>query len=665
MEVQAKRRYRALPLIASPLHQEDHNHGISDQTTEQNTLEKCHAHVTVHERTPVFREREEASSIELFYDLFFVANLTSFTNIHAIDDKERERSDEVSAISSYIGFFAILWFTWLQVVMFDVRFGVDSLFERVAKLIHFAVMVTFAIIGTMFDPSSPHETYATMRQLSLCLLVSRLVLICQYGSLMLWVKGHRKITRPLSIHIAAFGVGAVICFGFFFTFNARSSGKAYVVWYIIIISEALAVFLSSSRWRSISFQHTNLSERCGLLTLIILGEGIIVLTKSMSYVVKGENFSSGIIAQIISAVLIIYFVYMLYFDSRTPQPPSPTKHHFWALAHFPFHTALVLLMEGTSRFVTWRNAMEIVDYLYTGYDTIWESTNSTSQLADAFSNVSSNLLKDVEADPAKTNVTGYLDTLRNSGDASSDVAVDAAYEILLTLVNATLKFFKIQAAQKTTKDPIVGEAKDPDSDLGNALIVYDLVFLYFFVAAGLTLILMAVLMILNKKGRWVKGDVIGIAVRIIVGTGLALVALVKTNITSEEQFLYIALAIDEFVSNGRKRDRLIETDLNGHQHPSDFQLVLAGVEDGPPVEVVADVEMDVPYVDVLNIVEVEDAEVDVAGVEVLEVLVTDVEIDEVDEVDEVDDVDVELCEVVDEKPPQGTALQSGLYLNVP
>ena len=66
--------------------------------------------------------------------------------------------------------------------MFDVRFGVDSLFERVAKLIHFDVMVTFAIVGTKFDPTSPHKTYPTMCQLSICLFVSRLVLICQYAS---------------------------------------------------------------------------------------------------------------------------------------------------------------------------------------------------------------------------------------------------------------------------------------------------------------------------------------------------------------------------------------------------------------------------------------------------------------------------------------------------
>ncbi|KAL8652839.1 MAG: hypothetical protein Q9226_004091 [Calogaya cf. arnoldii] len=530
MEAQAKRRYRALPLIASPLHQ---ILSTPAGTSEQSSMEKSHPHESIHEHdrgTPAFREREEASSIELFYDLFFVANLTSFTNVHPIDDKE--------TISSYIGFFAILWFTWLQVVMFDVRFAVDSLFERVAKLMHFAVMVTFAILGNRFDPSSPHETYPTMRQLSICLLVSRLVLICQYGSVLLWVKGHKKIITPLLIHITAFAVGAVLCFAFFFMFNARSSGQAYIGWYIIIVMEALAVFLSSSKWWNVSFQRTNLSERCGLLTLIILGEGIIVLTKSMNYIVKGENFSSGIIAQIISAVLMIYFIYMLYFDSRTTYPPSPTLHHFWALAHFPFHTFLVLLLEGTSRLITWRNAMEIVSHIYTAYDTIWDTTNNTTILAHEFSLLSTLILHDVHADPIKYNVTSYLTTLRNSNDSSSDVAIDAAFDILLTLVNATLKFFKIEAAAKTTQDPAVGDARDPYTDLGNALIVYDLVFLYFFLAAGLTLILLAVLNILNHKGSWVKGDWIGLAVRVLVGMGIAFVSLMKTDISSEEVFLY-------------------------------------------------------------------------------------------------------------------------------
>ncbi|KAL8708361.1 MAG: hypothetical protein Q9220_006741 [cf. Caloplaca sp. 1 TL-2023] len=452
------------------------------------------------------------------------------------------KSDTTTAILSYIGFFALLWFTWLQVVLYDVRFGVDSLFERLAKLVHIGVMVTFAIIGTRFDSSHPRATYNTMRQISIVLMVSRVVLICQYGFVMLWVKGHKKIVTPLQIHIAAFTTGAVFCLCFFFTFTPTASDQAYIAWYVIIVAEALAVFVSSSLWTSVGFQHTNLSERCGLLTLIILGEGIIVLTKSMNYVVQGENFSPAIVAQITSAIFIIYSVYMLYFDSFSPHEPSlsPTWHHFWALAHFPFHTALVLLLEGTSRLITWRNAIEIINRVYEMYSMTWDSSNSTSDLADQYANSSYWLLQAVQADQIKYNVTGYINDLRTAGDKSSDVASNAAFEIMITIVNATLKFFHIQPAHRPDAgDPSPGSNTDPYVDLSNALVVYDLVFVYFFVAAGLTLVLMALLIALHRQGKgFRKGDWISIGLRLAVGTGLALVAVVKTNQLQEEQFLY-------------------------------------------------------------------------------------------------------------------------------
>lgn len=87
-----KLRYRPLPLIASPLEQHGHAHGhkAHEHGSEQSSIGKDEQVVTVQEQydaTPAFREREEASSIELFYDLFFVANLTTFTANKPIDDK--------------------------------------------------------------------------------------------------------------------------------------------------------------------------------------------------------------------------------------------------------------------------------------------------------------------------------------------------------------------------------------------------------------------------------------------------------------------------------------------------------------------------------------------------------------------------------------------------
>jgi hypothetical protein len=40
--------------------------------------------------TPIFREHHEADSIELFYDLFFFANLATFTANHDIENAQGE-----------------------------------------------------------------------------------------------------------------------------------------------------------------------------------------------------------------------------------------------------------------------------------------------------------------------------------------------------------------------------------------------------------------------------------------------------------------------------------------------------------------------------------------------------------------------------------------------
>lgn len=328
MAPNSRGHYRALPIIANPFSQEEdpHGHGqgngCKDHSSRQPLEIKGEEHnesITVRGGEPVYRHSPEASKIELFYDLFFVANLTSFTSNHPIDSRDskchissinilivRSLSLAIIALSSYMGFFSILWFTWLQVVLYDVRFGVDSLYERIRKLVHFGVMVGFAIVGNSFQPGSSSSNYHALRQISLILIVSRVNLITQYGYLLYWAKGYtKKVKPPILMHMAAFAIGELIILGVFFTFKPGSPNKAYICWYFIIFFEALAVFISSSRWQAISFERTSLIERCGLLTLIILGEGIIVLTKAMNYAVTGQNISPAIIGQIISAVLII------------------------------------------------------------------------------------------------------------------------------------------------------------------------------------------------------------------------------------------------------------------------------------------------------------------------------------------------------------------------
>ena len=232
---------------------------------------------------------------------------------------------------------------------------------------------------------------------------------------------------------------------------------------------------------------------------------------------------------------------MLYFDQVDNKRFGTIRQQFWALAHFPFHISLVLLMEGTARFITWRNAIEVVDLLILRFDEIYSSSNDTSVLAADFSVFSQALLKTVEADAGKFNVTQYIHDLAAESKWDSDAAFAAVDGIFGTLINATFKFFKIQASKKdlaqTPKDSTV--KPDPLTDLYNALKVYDLVFVYFFIAAGFTLVMMAVLIALAKKGKC-AGDYAAILLRLVVGCGLAMISIVKVNTAAQQKFLYSA-----------------------------------------------------------------------------------------------------------------------------
>lgn len=52
-------------------------------------FDERHGHHHI-DNVPVFKPHREASTIELFYDLFFVANLTVFTKNHEINSGHGE-----------------------------------------------------------------------------------------------------------------------------------------------------------------------------------------------------------------------------------------------------------------------------------------------------------------------------------------------------------------------------------------------------------------------------------------------------------------------------------------------------------------------------------------------------------------------------------------------
>jgi low temperature requirement protein LtrA len=235
-----------------------------------------------------------------------------------------------------MGFFTLMWFTWLQTSLFDVRFSTDSVINRIFKAISFGIMTGFAVVSSQYEPSlltseALINTAPAFRAMALVLMASRLALTAQYAVVFWYVRGYTKTKVPLASSMAVLFIASMLFLGTYFGFPgdfntpATSDHHVYIGWfvgvplyqrkwlinrrYIVVVVEALAMIAISCVWRVVSFRHTHLVERIGLLTLIIMGEGIIGLGTSVSTILQNSvSVSQSAIGTIIGGVLLIVSV---------------------------------------------------------------------------------------------------------------------------------------------------------------------------------------------------------------------------------------------------------------------------------------------------------------------------------------------------------------------
>ncbi|KAJ9666764.1 hypothetical protein H2201_003168 [Coniosporium apollinis] len=293
----------------------------------------------------VFHQRHEANTVELFFDLFFVANLATFTAYHSITDNY--------ALYAYIGFFAIIWSTWFQITLHDVRFARDCVYERFCKTMQMIAFVGFALVGSKFTPGSKKGNNTNFRVLCYTLVLSRALFTVQYsvvlvGSIM---KNYNKLILPLSLNIAL-NAAAAATFGAMtpaFADEASTHELIYGVWWIVIFVEAAGTIAIASCWRTLSFKKTHLVERMALLTLIVIGEGAIGVTKTIARMMGKYGLDPEGTMLVVTIILILVFLWMLYFDNHPHYHYGTIRQQFWSALHFPFHLAIVGVVEGSQQ----------------------------------------------------------------------------------------------------------------------------------------------------------------------------------------------------------------------------------------------------------------------------------------------------------------------------
>ncbi|PMB73220.1 hypothetical protein BM221_000640 [Beauveria bassiana] len=319
-------------------HQDDESHGIDDGRYAPN-------HRRHPDNYPRLQRHEEPTLLEIFYDLFFAATYNAYCEVKEVTNH--------ASFKASIGFFCLLWLTWFNVTLFDVRYATDSIFSRLNTAIQLGVLVGFVVVAPTFNPTT--QDAPTMRAMSIILAVSRFNLMGQYAWMAIHVRRYRPTRLPLLAQMAIYAAAGAVYLGLTFRFDEGRRSRAFVTWYCVSAAEGVVSLLLSNYSPVLSVGKTHLMKRLTLLTVMILGEGTESLAKKVLVIVKHKHaWDATTIGFVTAAVATVYFVFLVYFDwlgAKTHLPPL--RRNVWVALHFPFHLALVLFMQGFTQMLIW------------------------------------------------------------------------------------------------------------------------------------------------------------------------------------------------------------------------------------------------------------------------------------------------------------------------
>ncbi|KAK7427441.1 hypothetical protein QQZ08_006047 [Neonectria magnoliae] len=505
--------------------------------------------------TPQFQKHEDASLLELFFDLLFAANYTVFSQTQGVNSHER--------FKAYVGYFSILWMTWLAVSLYDVRFVTDSIFERLARAVHLGVMIGFAVVAPNFKPAE--QNLQTMRVMSLILCVSRFCLAVEYASILWHIRKYKKPRLSMVLQIALNFAASMIYLGVTFRFR-KGNSQVYLAWYVLGAAEIIISFILAVIFPVLSLTGTHLMKRMSTMTVLFLGDGVVIVAQNVVTIVKGPDaWDSQTIGIVTAAATTIYCVFLVYFDwIKTSYLPT-FRQQLWSILHFPFHLAMVLFMQGFTQFIIWSKIMDTINNM--SFDSVFNSTEdlkkaTTYDVVNSLTKVINKFFKDYPPKYSATwmNIEWAIGNLSTISDnfwpqlaqyATTGLDKDAPdedeynlfyayfYDMTTSMENSLLETFGIDLVEEVSTD----KANKNIDETGLETKVneqmwehFDLVFQYAYVAAGITLILMTVLTIVARTKPWRKWSIVRTGLFLGFGLGMSLVSLLYYNKTRSNNY---------------------------------------------------------------------------------------------------------------------------------
>ncbi len=238
-----------------------------------------------------------STTLELLFDLVYVIAVSAA----ASGFHERLSEHDFSGFLTFVIAFFILWNAWTSFTWFASGYDPDDWYYRLSVMLQmFGSLMIAANINQFFEQGLTWigvTGYAIMR-LSLC---------SQWWRVYRQVPDHKKVAGRSMVGLLT--LQAIWISWLFLPASIQTPAL-----FVFILAELLMPVWARAE-HSNNWNPVHIAERYGLFTIIVLGEGVVGVSKSVQYFLSNSADAAGpIIVLGLSLVSLVFALWWLYFN---------------------------------------------------------------------------------------------------------------------------------------------------------------------------------------------------------------------------------------------------------------------------------------------------------------------------------------------------------------
>ncbi|WP_179236082.1 low temperature requirement protein A [Streptomyces sp. CS113] len=260
-----------------------------------------------------------ATPLELFFDLCFVVAIAQagVQLVHAVAEGHAGEG-----VLNYAMVFFAIWWAWMNFTWFASAYDNDDVLYRVVTLVQIAgVLVLAAGVSRAFEDQ---DWVAVV----IGYVIMRVAMAAQ------WLRASRSAATPESTMARTYSAGVLLCqIGWLGLLFLPEGSRGWL--FLVMVVLELCVPAIAERKHPSSWHPHHISERYGLLTIIVLGETIAAATVAVKSGIEENDALGEVLPIAAGGLLIVFAAWWIYFVVPVHSYLKSSRQSFlWGYGHY-------------------------------------------------------------------------------------------------------------------------------------------------------------------------------------------------------------------------------------------------------------------------------------------------------------------------------------------